>query len=91
MSAKKSIDELTGLRGIAALLIILHHVLLLYPILRSYPIARSLGCFGYMGMDLFFVLSGFVICYNYAEKIKVNPKKGILEFFVARIARLYPL
>ena len=91
MSVKSNIDELTGLRGIASLLIILSHMLLIYPVLRNYTIGKSLGYFGYMGMDLFFILSGFVICYNYAEKIKLDPKKGIFEFLVARFARLYPL
>ena len=91
MSVKSNIYELTGLRGVASLLIILSHMLLIYPVLRNYAIGKTLGCFGYMGMDLFFILSGFVICYNYAEKIKLDPKKGIFEFLVARFARLYPL
>lgn len=91
MSAKVNVDELTGLRGIAALFILFNHILLVYPILRNYAISSSLGWFGNMGMDLFFILSGFVICYNYADRIKGNPKNGIREFLVARIARLYPL
>lgn len=91
MSTKTQIDELTGLRGIAALFILFNHILLVYPILRNYAISSSLGWFGHMGMDLFFILSGFVICYNYADRINNNPKSGIREFLVARIARLYPL
>ena len=42
-----------------------------------------------IGMTLFFVLSGFVIHYNYASSVSLPG--GIRAFFVARFARLYPL
>jgi hypothetical protein len=42
-------------------------------------------------MTLFFVLSGFVIHYNYAASIERDGARGIANFFVARFARLYPL
>jgi len=41
------------------------------------------------GMTLFFVLSGFVIHWNYSDSI--SSKVGLWNFFVARFARLYPL
>jgi peptidoglycan/LPS O-acetylase OafA/YrhL len=43
------------------------------------------------GMTLFFVLSGFVIHYNYSSPIMKNKSIGLYNFFVARFARLYPL
>ena len=43
------------------------------------------------GMPLFFVLSGFVIHYNYSALIRKNGLLGIYNFFVARFSRLYPL
>ena len=42
-------------------------------------------------MPLFFVLSGFVIHYNYAESIQTGGASALLNFFSARFARLYPL
>src|ERR1700684_2931024 len=42
-----------------------------------------------IGMTLFFVLSGFVIHYNYAASVPLPG--GVRAFFVARFARLYPL
>lgn len=88
---RKMIDELTGLRGIAALFIIFNHILLVCPVLGTTSLSSYLSCFGIMGMDLFFILSGFVIYYNYADKIKENPQEGIIKFLIARFARLYPL
>ena len=44
-----------------------------------------------MGMTLFFVLSGFVIHYNYRIRMSEGGVLGFWEFFVARFSRLYPL
>ena len=45
---------------------------------------------GFVGVSFFFVLSGFIIAYNYQQKLQ---EKGITKrtFWVARIARVYPL
>jgi peptidoglycan/LPS O-acetylase OafA/YrhL len=44
---------------------------------------------GYLGVDLFFVLSGFVLMYNYGERAK--SESGFYRLFLtARIARIYP-
>jgi len=51
---------LTGLRGVAALVIVLHHVMLRLPDVAAGP-ARQ----GYLAVDLFFVLSGFVMALGY--------------------------
>ena len=46
----------------------------------------------FFGMSLFFVLSGFVIQYNYSETFSVLPlSTATRRFYVARFARLYPL
>jgi peptidoglycan/LPS O-acetylase OafA/YrhL len=44
-----------------------------------------------LGMPLFFVLSGFVIHYNYSQPVHDQPLRGTYNFFVARFARLYPM
>jgi peptidoglycan/LPS O-acetylase OafA/YrhL len=85
---REPIEALTSLRGVAALLIVIHHAGLLMLPLRHTVLGPALGNFGSLGMSLFFVLSGFVIHYNYGSKLAVNRAFGLFPFFVARFARL---
>jgi peptidoglycan/LPS O-acetylase OafA/YrhL len=91
MARHEDIPSLTGLRGVAACSVLFGHavnnVFSYEPILWPFS-AR----FDYFGMSLFFVLSGFVIHYNYADLFHAKPLRvAIRQFFVARFARLYPL
>ena len=45
---------------------------------------------GYIGVTFFFILSGFILSYNYDDRI-INRKTSFKYFWVARIARIYPL
>ena len=51
------------------------------------PVVRD----GYLGVDLFFVLSGFVLSFAYSERFKANFHSAVIEFFFARVWRIYPL
>ncbi|MFM0155703.1 acyltransferase family protein [Paraburkholderia sediminicola] len=85
------IPALTGLRGLAAMLIVMHHLgLLILPLGRT-DLSQALHQFGLLGMSTFFVLSGFVIHYNYAARIHRDGARGVKSFLLARFARLYPL
>lgn len=74
-------DFLDGLRGFAAILVALFHCAL----------PSQLGLLNLSGycVDLFFVLSGFVIAANYQLRIQAGMKTG--EFLAYRLARLYPM
>ena len=80
------IPSLDGLRFFAALLVVGgHYASLVGPGFVTATLVSLTG----LGMTLFFVLSGFVIHYNYNATI---PRPGGLKaFFGARFARLYPL
>lgn len=91
-ASRPSIDALTSLRGIAALLVVVHHMgLLMLQPLRQTIAAMPLEKCGLLGMSIFFVLSGFVIHYNYAERVANDRESGVMRFLFARLARLYPL
>jgi peptidoglycan/LPS O-acetylase OafA/YrhL len=85
------LPALTGLRFVAAFTVAVSHAYSrLAPISGNSSILCSMVInLSGIGMPLFFVLSGFVIHYNYCEQMET--KRGIYNFFVARFARLYPL
>jgi peptidoglycan/LPS O-acetylase OafA/YrhL len=57
------------------------------------PTSTSISAFSvFLEMSLFFVLSGFVIHYNYRDLfLRRGVARGLCEFAAARFARLYPL
>jgi peptidoglycan/LPS O-acetylase OafA/YrhL len=87
------LEPLTGLRGVAACAVLIAHAIDISFYYKGvaifHPAAARLA---YFGMALFFVLSGFVIQYNYAASFASGPLvPATYRFFVARFARLYPL
>jgi peptidoglycan/LPS O-acetylase OafA/YrhL len=84
----EKIAPLTGLRGIAAYAVLIAHAVDASVSGRGLPHSIAVGL-AYFGMSLFFVLSGFVICYNYENKV-LSPY-GRWQFFGARFARLFPM
>ena len=85
---RDNIGPLTGFRFVAALMVFLSH----YDIPGLGGAALRATKAGYAGVTLFFVLSGFVIAYNYLERFEAGAGAGLLrEYFVARLARVYPL
>lgn len=89
MAVKAEVRSLTGLRGLAALAVALYHV---NPELNTAPfIGRFVGK-GYLAVDVFFVLSGFVLALNYADGFAAGwSRERHLAFLLRRVARLYPL
>jgi peptidoglycan/LPS O-acetylase OafA/YrhL len=80
----RKIEELESIRGLAAFLIVFFHLPKWNPILDIGFINN-----GYLMVELFFVLSGFVIFNAYADKI--TTKKDLIRFQLLRFGRLYPV
>jgi len=76
MSNPHKFLTLDALRGIAALLIVTRHTTGYYH--------------SYLAVDLFFILSGFVISHAYDKKL-ISKSMSFWRFFLTRIIRLYPL
>lgn len=72
---------LDGLRGIGALIIINGHM-------PDGTLLKYLGS-GHLGVDFFFMLSGFVIAHAYLDKLEKG--MGVIEFMRVRFVRLYPI
>jgi len=90
MRAKNSLEFLTSLRGIAALWVVLYHIKIY--LIDFIPLsAVQFISKGYLAVDFFFVLSGFIIAMSYQNKINLLDSATITVFFKKRIARIYPL
>ncbi len=85
---------LTGLRGAAALLVMLHHFYLKLALDQHLPLLQFLLRKGYLGVDLFFVLSGFVMAMVYGawfDGTRARRAADYVRFIIRRVARLWPL
>ena len=85
------IVPMEGMRGFAALLVFFVHFnalfhTYLWPGFLVARLANIAGSFGHTGVDLFFLLSGFLI---YGIVLKKHPSYG--DFLWRRIRRLYPV
>jgi peptidoglycan/LPS O-acetylase OafA/YrhL len=90
---KPEIRPLTGIRGFAAGLVLLNHFL---PVWSTFlPPLRVLGPLadrGGLGVDLFFVLSGFILCHVYFDGSKSRLAPAAYRRFVwHRFVRLWPV
>lgn len=83
------IKNIQGLRGIAVLLVLLVHVGLVEKKYSLHPILPEWVQFGMSGVDIFFVISGFIMM-----SISMSKRKDIenaFKFIYSRIIRIYPL
>ncbi len=84
MADKPHYEILDGLRGVAAITVVLFHMFETYTANTMTQIINH----GYLAVDFFFVLSGFVIGYAYDDRWG---KMSTLDFFKRRLIRLQPM
>ncbi|MBQ9137594.1 MAG: acyltransferase [Alistipes sp.] len=84
LASKPRYEILDGLRGVAALLVVLFHLLETYSAGPAYQMINH----GYLAVDFFFVLSGFVVGYAYDDRWD---KMSLWAFFKRRLVRLHPM
>lgn len=83
------VDSLTGVRGVAALSVMVYHLPQ-----HSVFAAFRMPLFdrAYLCVDLFFVLSGFVMAIGYREMVDARPSsRRYVAFLRHRLARVFPL
>ena len=84
LESKPRYEILDGLRGVAALMVVLFHIFETY----SKGPAEQIINHGYLAVDFFFVLSGFVVGYAYDDRWNKMTTWG---FFKRRLTRLHPM
>lgn len=92
ISNKNEIRSHTALRGVAALIVVLVHFRSFFhssidPDEITFFLAK-----GYLWVDFFFILSGFVLSYVYGiEHPERRTMRDIIHYLIARFSRIYPL
>lgn len=84
LASKPRYEILDGLRGVAALMVVIFHLFETYSKGPAYQIVNH----GYLAVDFFFVLSGFVVGYAYDDRWDRMSTWG---FFKRRLTRLHPM
>lgn len=87
------IHELDGLRGFLALYVAAYHLANPLQALAA-ELDHWLPAFrqGWYAVDVFFIMSGFVMMHVYAQFfVKGWPPQAVKKFYIARVARLYPV
>ena len=84
LSSKPRYEILDGLRGVAAIIVVAFHLFETYSAGPDYQMLNH----GYLAVDFFFVLSGFVIGYAYDDRWD---RMTTWNFFKRRLVRLHPM
>jgi peptidoglycan/LPS O-acetylase OafA/YrhL len=84
LEARQHFEVLDGLRGVAALAVVTFH----FMEMAYSDYSQNFIGHGFLAVDFFFCLSGFVIAYAYDNRIV---EMGAREFFKSRMIRLHPL
>jgi|GEM_PF-473557 len=86
----EEIKSLTGIRGIAALWVVFLHYFKSLNLNEDLYVAKVFMN-GFIAVDIFFLLSAFVMCLAYSEEFKKRiPTNSYLTFIKKRFARIYP-
>ena len=85
---KPHYELLDGLRGVAALLVVFYHIFEGFSFAGGGTLITVIN-HGYLAVDFFFILSGFVLGYAYDDRWKKN--MTLKGFFKRRLIRLHPM
>lgn len=88
VAKNQKLNLIQAFRGLAALLVVLFHATQISEAQFNYLFLNNFFIFGDSGVDLFFVLSGFIIFYIHRSDINVKTK--FKSFILKRFVRIYP-
>ncbi|CAN5442175.1 acyltransferase [soil metagenome] len=86
---RHELRALTSLRGIAAWFVVLYHIRL--SVAGLAPGAVAFFAKGYLAVDFFFLLSGFVIWLSWSDRLRRDGWHAVPTFLHKRVARIWPL
>jgi peptidoglycan/LPS O-acetylase OafA/YrhL len=92
----KKYPSINGLRAISILLVILHHLAINHGLFNNFPVSgplRIIGNFlqdGQMGVNVFFVISGFLITSLLMREEEAFGSISVKDFYIRRTLRVFP-
>ena len=89
LPAQKNLQFIQLLRGIACILVALMHITVTFSQTYHLPFLWNIFKFGGGGVDIFFVLSGFII--TYSNKQYITKPASIGKFLKKRMIRIFPI
>lgn len=84
------LDHVQALRGVAAFLVLIAHLTQVEGRTATSPMLPGQLEWGMMGVDLFFVISGFIMVFI-TRGLTEGGTRHVPEFLFARVSRIYPL
>ncbi|MCI5121079.1 MAG: acyltransferase [Candidatus Electrothrix sp. AUS4] len=82
---------LTGIRAVAALMVMLFHFQTFSGEKYTYPVFDSILSNGNFGVEMFFVLSGFILWHVYHVEFSELSRISYKNYIIRRLARIYPV
>lgn len=89
---KKNVEYINSLKIIGAFIIAFYHISGVIGIPNNSfsfatSISKTLSSIGYIPVEMFFFISGYLMVYNYSDKIK---KIDFLEYIIKKLGKIYP-
>ena len=84
------IEGLDGLRAVAVMTVLVSHIFLAAPGVLQYSIFRTFARGGFLGVNMFFVMSGFLITSRLLQDQESGGQIDLRKFYAHRALRIFP-
>ena len=84
------IEGLDGLRAVAVMTVLVSHIFIAVPGVLQYSIFRTFARGGFLGVNIFFVMSGFLITSRLLQDKEIHGKNDLRKFYAHRALRIFP-
>jgi len=84
------IEGLDGLRAVAVMTVLFSHLFIAVPGILQYSIFRTLARGGFLGVNIFFVMSGFLITSRLLQDRELHGQINLRKFYTHRALRIFP-
>ena len=84
------IEGLDGLRAVAVMTVLFSHLFIAVPGILQYSSFRTLARGGFLGVNIFFVMSGFLITSRLLQDRELHGQINLRKFYTHRALRIFP-